>query len=55
MTDYKTYSTTSWPKSVEDSRTVLHGLFRTHTYRDGILSSRGVYILFPGIATRSNA
>jgi predicted component of viral defense system (DUF524 family) len=26
-------------------------LFKMHTYRDGILGSRGAYILFPGIGT----
>jgi predicted component of viral defense system (DUF524 family) len=26
-------------------------LFKMHTYRDGILSSRGAYILFPGVGT----
>lgn len=29
-------------------------LFKMHTYRDGILSSRGAYILFPGNADRSS-
>ncbi|WP_409763177.1 DUF2357 domain-containing protein [Aestuariivirga sp.] len=29
-------------------------LFKMHTYRDGILSSRGAYILFPGDGTSMN-
>lgn len=29
-------------------------LFKMHTYRDGILSSRGAYILFPGNTDRSS-
>jgi uncharacterized protein len=39
------------PTEYDQEITRLHkrdDLFKMHTYRDGILSSRGAYILFPG-------
>lgn len=41
------------PTDYERELTRIHrqdDLFKMHTYRDGILSSRGAYILFPGDA-----